>query len=136
FAASVKLDLQFSKVKSTNTYRAHRLAKYALEHDKNVEITEKLFQAHFTDAQDIGDIDTLSQIAEDIGLDKTAARIILEDDKCYADEVNLDLAEANQFNITAVPFFVFNRQLALSGAQEVETFQQALQQAWEKQTEE
>lgn len=134
FAASVNLDLQFANVKSTNTYRAHRLAKYALAHHKNITIAEKLFHAHFIDGKDIGHIDTLVQIAKDAGLDKATARAILEDDSAYANEVDVDLSEAQQFNITGVPFFVFNRKLALSGAQEVETFQQALQQAWDSQS--
>lgn len=135
FATSVDIDLQFAKVKPTNTYRAHRLAKFALEHGKNVEITEKLFKAHFTDAKDIGNIDTLVALAKDVSLDVGQVRKLLEDDTAYSDEVNVDLTEASQFNITAVPFFVLDRKYALSGAQEVETFVQALQQAWEKRDE-
>lgn len=133
FAKSVNIDLQFAKVKPTNTYRAHRLAKYALEYNKNVEITEMLFEAHFTDSKDIGDIDTLITLATEVGLNGEKVRSLLEDDTAFADEVNVDLGEANQFNITGVPFFVLDRKFALSGAQEIETFQQALQQAWDEQ---
>src|SRR5699024_3829476 len=120
------LDLHFDSAKPTNTYHAHRLAKYALTHNKNVAITEKLFEAHFTNAEDIGNVDTLIQIDTDIGLKSDEVSAVLHDESNYSNEVQFDLDEAKQFNITGVPFFVFNRKLALSGAQDVNIFQQAL----------
>src|SRR5699024_9314104 len=107
FAKTVNLQLNFDKVKSTNTYLAHRLAKYALEYDQNLTIAERLFQSHFINGEDISDVNTLKQIAEDVGLDGKETVSILENEKAYRAEVEHDLNEAKQFNITGVPFFVF-----------------------------
>lgn len=135
FAESVNLSFNFAHVKPTNTYHAHRLGKFALTKNKNTAMTEALFRAHFIEAKDIGDIDTLVTIAGTVGLDQAEVRKMLKDHSSFADDVTLDLQEARQFNITGVPFFVFNRRLALSGAQENEVFQQALEEAWENKQE-
>lgn len=131
FAKSVNLELNFEDVKPTNTYNAHRLAKLALNDNKNNSLAEGLFEAHFTKAKDIGDFDTLIKIATEVGLERDQVSSMLHDEATLKNEVQHDLDEASQFNITGVPFFVFNRKLAVSGAQEVETFEQALQEVWE-----
>lgn len=130
-AQTVGLKLQFEQAKPTNTYRAHRLLKLADEVNKNNELTEKLFQAHFLEGKDIGDVATLVDIAESIGLTKEDAQKALKDEKAYVQAVEKDLAEARQFQITGVPFFVFNRKFAISGAREKSIFTQALTKAWE-----
>jgi len=45
----------------------------------------------------------------------------------------MDQKVAQQIGIQGVPFFVFNQQLAVSGAQPPETFLGAMEQAWTKQ---
>ena len=49
----------------------------------------------------------------------------------YADAVRHDIAEARALGISGVPFFVIDRKFGLSGAQPVETFTAALEQAWQ-----
>ena len=48
----------------------------------------------------------------------------------YAAEVRADEERAANLGITAVPFFVFDEKSGISGAQPVEVFSAALQQAW------
>src|SRR5699024_8014627 len=67
-AKQVGLTFNFSIMKQANTFDAHRLAKFAANHNKGSEITEHLLHAHFTDALDIGNRDTLIDIANKIGL--------------------------------------------------------------------
>jgi predicted DsbA family dithiol-disulfide isomerase len=52
----------------------------------------------------------------------------LESD-AYADAVRADAARAAALGITGVPFFVFDEKSGISGAQPVEVFIEALQQA-------
>jgi protein disulfide-isomerase len=47
----------------------------------------------------------------------------------YNKEVTEDMQEANKLGINGVPFFVFDRKYAVSGAQPVDTFLQTLQAA-------
>lgn len=130
-AEQVGLTFHFDTAKPTNTYTAHRLVKYAEKHGKNVALTKRLFQAHFTDGEDIGNFDVLTKLTEDVGLPKEDVKTVLSDETKYADDVQHDFNEARQFNITGVPFFIFDRKRAISGAQEVDMFSQALKVAWE-----
>ncbi|HLR70019.1 MAG TPA: DsbA family oxidoreductase [Pseudogracilibacillus sp.] len=131
-AKEVGLTFHFDTMKPTNTFDAHRLNKYACQQGKDQEIAEKLLQANFTDSEDVGNLETLANIAEDVGLDKTEALETLQDETAFRDDVNTDLHEAQQFGITSVPFFLINRKYAISGAQPVETFTQALEKVLEE----
>lgn len=131
-AEQVNLTFNFDKVKQTNTFDAHRLTKFAKQHNKDVEMTDRLLRAHFTDGKDIGNTDTLTELAEQVNLNKDEVRSMLQDKNSFSDAVNNDISEAQQFEITGVPFFLINRKYALSGAQPTEVFTQALNQVWEE----
>lgn len=126
-AEAVGLDFQFDTMKPTNTINAHRLTKFAKEHNKDAEISEKLFYANFTESKDIGNIDILAEIAEEVGLNKEDVKTALHDETNYVEEVNLDIDEAKQLGISGVPYFIFNRKYAISGAQSTEAFVQAVE---------
>lgn len=131
-AKSVGLDFHFDTMKPTNTFDAHRISKFAKEHGKDAAISEKLLHANFTDSKDVGNHETLADIAAEVGLDKREALKVLQDENAYRDEVNKDIAEAKQFGISGVPYFIFNRKYAISGAQPPEAFTQALEKVWEE----
>jgi len=124
------LTYNFDTIIPTNTFDAHRLAHYAGEQGKAKEMTERLFQAYFTDSLHIGDRDTLVRLAEEVGLDGAAVREVLEQNT-YADAVREDENEARRLGIRGVPFFVLRGKYAVSGAQPLEIFQGALLRAWE-----
>lgn len=126
-AKAVGLDFNFDTMKPANTFNAHRLIKFAETKDKATTLVEKIFYANFTESKDIGNIDILIDIAEDAGLDRDEVNTILQDSNSYAKEVHADIDEAKALGVTGVPYFVFNRKYALSGAQAKETFTQALE---------
>lgn len=131
-AKEVGLEFNFDTMKPTNTFDAHRLTKFARAQGKDAAVSEKLMYANFTESTDVGDIDVLTEIAVEAGLDKEEARAALEDKNAYADEVRADIEEARNFGITGVPYFIFNRKYALSGAQQQEMFVQALTKVFEE----
>ncbi len=131
-AKSVGLDFDFENAKQANTFDAHRISKFAETHGRGLGISEKLLKAHFVDGKDVGDAETLADIAAEVGLDRDDALAAFEDKQAYADEVNADIEEASQFGITGVPYFIINRKYAISGAQPVETFLGALEKVWEE----
>lgn len=94
---------------------------------KEAEITEKLLYAYFTESKHIGDHETLADIAEAAGLDRQEALNVLQDKNAYANDVRIDEAIAQQYGIRGVPYFVINQKYAISGAQPMETFVNALQ---------
>lgn len=130
-AAQIGLTFNFDEMKPTNTFDAHRLAKFAKEHGKEQDITEKLLYAYFTEAKNIGDAGMLADIAEDVGLDRQELLHVLNNKAIYANDVRADQRQAQQLGITGVPFFVIDQKYAISGAQPLETFAGALKKAWE-----
>lgn len=131
-AKQAGLEFDFEHMKSTNTWDAHRLIHFAKKNGKATEITEKLFHAHFTTGEDVGDMDCLLTLAEEVGLDQAEAKEVLQDAQAYAEDVTFDIDEAKQFGITGVPYFIFNRKYAISGAQPKEAFTQALEKIQEE----
>ena len=127
-AQSDGLQYNFDKTTVANSYNAHRLLQIAKKHGLASEAEEHIFKAYFTDGKDIDDIPTLTSIGVAIGLDKTAVEKMLRGTD-FAAEVAADLKEADQIGITGVPFFVFDRKYAVSGAQPVDTFFASLQRA-------
>ena len=79
-------------------------------------------------------MDVLADLAGDVGLDRDAAVAALQAGT-YADDVETDIAQAQQLGISGVPFFVFNGKYAVSGAQPAEAFSQVLNTVWKESTE-
>jgi len=52
------------------------------------------------------------------------------DSDAFDAEVRADIALAQAFGATGVPFFVFDRKYAVSGAQETALFTEVLDKAW------
>ncbi len=130
-AETVGLDFQFDEMKPTNTLDAHRLAKFAQTAGKEAVLTERLLKAYFTDSLHIGDHATLLDLAEESGLDRHEAEAVLNGTD-FEDAVRADEEEARTIGVQGVPFFVFNRKYAISGAQPPEVFTEALQKVWEE----
>ena len=128
-AAREGLVYNFDKAIVANAFNAHRFAHFAKQQDKQEEAEEKLFHAYFTDGENIDDYPTLNRLGTEIGLDQTALRSALEDG-LYSADVSADIREAQQLGIRGVPFFVFNRKYAVSGAQETPVFFDTLEKSF------
>lgn len=130
-AKTVGLQFNFEVMKHTNTFDAHRLAKFAEEKGKALELNEALLHASFITTERIGNDEVLVQIAEKVGLDREEVKEVLQSTK-YSEEVRQDQFEARQLQIQGVPFFVFNRKYAVSGAQPESVFLNTLEKVWEE----
>lgn len=131
-AADIGLTYNYDNMKPTNTFDAHRIAKFAKTVGKEKELTENLLHGYFTDSKNVGDLETLADIAEASGIDREKALEVLNDEKAFAVDVKNDQIIAQQLRITGVPFFVINQKYAISGAQPLETFTSALEKVWEE----
>lgn len=125
-AKSVGLDYNFEDMKGANTARAHRLVKFADTEDKGYQLGESLLKAHFLDGQNINEIDVLVKLATDVGLDEAKARQVVESNEFFP-QIQIDQTEAAQIGIQGVPFFVLNNKYAISGAQPIEVFKEAIE---------
>lgn len=130
-ARSVGLEYDFDNMMEANTLAAHRLVKWAETKNKDAELTEQLMHQYFIEAKNVGNHRVLLNIVEAVGLSSSEAQQVLESDQ-FMSEVQLDIAEAGQIGVQGVPFFVVNRKYAISGAQPLEAFVEALEQIAEE----
>jgi predicted DsbA family dithiol-disulfide isomerase len=115
-----------------NTFDIHRVLHLGLDRGVQQELLSAVNEAYFARARDVFDHGVLTEIAVGAGLDADEVGKVLDGDG-YADEVRQDELQAQQIGISGVPFFVFDMALGASGAQPVELFTSALNQAWERQ---
>ncbi|WP_420405009.1 DsbA family oxidoreductase [Nisaea sp.] len=116
------IDFRFDLIQRTpNTVLAHRTINLATAMGTADALVENLFNAYFIEGVDIGDLDNLVGLAEASGMDAAATREWLEG-KGGATEVLAETRFAYENGINGVPCFIFNRQYAVSGAQEPEAF--------------
>lgn len=126
-AAQEGIDLDFGRMqRSPNTVDAHRLILLAEREGDGLEVAEAVYRAHFTEGRDVGDRQVLEEIGGEAGL--LGVRETLAGD-AFRSEIRDAAAEARRIGIQGVPFFVFEGRLAVSGAQRVEVFRQALEEA-------
>ncbi|WP_397536404.1 DsbA family oxidoreductase [Rummeliibacillus pycnus] len=130
-AQEVGLAYDFDRMKPANTFKAHRLAKYAESVGKGAEMSERLMQAYFIETQEIGLTDILIDLAVEVGLDRKTVENVLNDDT-FATDVLTDIQKASQIGVRGVPFFVINDKYAISGAQPGEVFENAVRQVAEE----
>ncbi|TCN53190.1 DsbA family oxidoreductase [Flavobacterium circumlabens] len=127
-AKSVGLDYHFDKAIIANSFTAHRIIQLAKTKNLGDEMEEVFFKAYFTEGKDLNDGPTLLELAEKAGLDKNETLKVIENEKLFLSEVHTDIIEGQQIGVQGVPFFVFDRKYAVSGAQPVETFVQTIKE--------
>jgi predicted DsbA family dithiol-disulfide isomerase len=120
-AAKEGIDFNPANAVVANSFDAHRLIHLAQKNKLGNEAEERLFRSYFTESQDFGDKAILEKLGKEIGLDEKSVKETLASD-AFAAEVNADIEEAQALGIRGVPFFVFDRKYAVSGAQASEVF--------------
>jgi predicted DsbA family dithiol-disulfide isomerase len=111
--------------------KAHQLLHEARIQGFQHAMEERLFEAHFVEGKNIDDVNILMKLAAEVGLNTTALDVKILSGQ-YTAEVDADIHLAQQFGVRGVPFFVFDRKYAVSGAQEVETFLATMNQVVEE----
>jgi predicted DsbA family dithiol-disulfide isomerase len=116
-AAQVGLAMRHDLMASTpNTFAAHRLIWFAEKQGVQDAVVEGLFRAYFIEGRDVGDRQTLVDIAAAGGIDRVAAETFLASEK-GSDEVAHAEEEAHRHGLNGVPTFIINGVPAFSGAQ-------------------
>jgi predicted DsbA family dithiol-disulfide isomerase len=126
---TIGLDMQFEKITvQPNTVKAHRLLHHAGELGKQDAVAEVLFRAYFMEGANLTDNAVLADCAAQAGMDRDATLDYLQSG-ADADVIRSADVEARNAGVNGVPFFIFNRSIGLSGAQDPEVLLQAMQQA-------
>jgi protein disulfide-isomerase len=127
-ARNAGLNYNFDIATVSNSFDAHRLIQYAKTKGLGNEIEESLFAGYFTNGLDMSDLNALHEIGVAIGLDEEGLKVVLESD-AFTTEISQDIQEAQRIGVRGVPFFVIDGKFAISGAQPVEVFVDAMEKA-------
>lgn len=125
------LDFRFDKLRTGNTFDAHRLVRFAETRGAAMQaaMTERLMRAYLSEGATLGDPETLVGLAVDIGLDGDEVRTMLADGS-FGSDVRADEQRAQASGITGVPCFVLDWKYGITGAQSAEVMLKAIEQAW------
>ena len=129
-AAGEGLEYHLDRTMTGNTRNAHRLVLWAQDQDPVAaqRLLEAMYSAYFEQGRGVFSTDDLVALAAESGLEADAAREMLAG-SAYLDQVVEDQVLARTFGANGVPFFVIDRAYGVSGAQPVEVFLQAIDQA-------
>ncbi|MBZ9630270.1 DsbA family oxidoreductase [Salegentibacter sp. LM13S] len=130
-AAEVGLKFNLETSVTANSFMAHRLIQLAKSKALGNEIEEALFKAHFEESKNIDDSEVLQEIGTSVGMKADEVKNTLESD-AFSYEVKQDEMEARNIGVRGVPFFVVDDKYAISGAQPLEAFLQAMEKAWDE----
>lgn len=116
----------------THTYNsrlAQELGKWGDTTDHGDALHDALYRAYFVQSRNISDIDELVSIAEQVGLDGNAARVVLQERK-FATAVDADWQKSQEFGVTGVPTFAVMG-MGVPGAQPYEVLERLVVKATE-----
>lgn len=117
----------FDEMKTFNTRDAHILLDYAKSQGKQTELKLRLFDAYFSEKQDVSDRKTLAALVSDVGLDAEDAMSKLDDEQAEK-QFQDNQTYWRELGVSSVPTIVFNRESAVTGAQPVDVLKQVLSQ--------
>jgi predicted DsbA family dithiol-disulfide isomerase len=117
------ISFAFERMERTpNTVAAHQLIDLAQRQGRGTPVVDALFRAYFEEARDIGDAAVLAQIAASAGVSGWPQQSDGEQVAALEEDVR-------SLGISAVPTFILDRKLGVSGAQPPEALAQAMRQA-------
>jgi predicted DsbA family dithiol-disulfide isomerase len=108
-----------------NSFAALRLTELARELGRHDEIHDRLMDAYWRDAVDLGDRDELRRLLHDLPADDVE-RVLATDE--YSDRVRASTNEAVSVGVTGVPAWVIDGKLLVPGAQPREVFERVFEQ--------
>jgi predicted DsbA family dithiol-disulfide isomerase len=127
-AAADGLEYHLDGQEFGNTFTAHRLLQLARERGRQGELIEAMYRAYFTNQGSLFDADALASLGAQVGLDVDEVAAVLASEQ-FTEAVRADIDQAREYGISGVPFYVLDGKYAVSGAQSIDVFVQALEQA-------
>ena len=113
------LQIKLDKIKRTpNTTKSHLLIEFARKKNIESKLIKDLFNIYFTKGKDIGNDDVLLSLAKKNNLNLNEVSNYLNNDENQNKMKQHDI-KIKKSGVTAVPFYIFNDEVSISGAQSV-----------------
>ncbi len=131
-ATNLGLEFNLRDQLPTSTLNAHRLIAAASAQDLILGglMATRFAMGALRDGLCVSDPKVLTQLAVESGMAVEDVSEVLSSD-AFLDIVRADEMSAREIGVTGVPFFLFNEQVGLSGAQPPDVLVQAMKQARE-----
>ena len=129
-AAAEGVEFRFDLIRGGSTFDAHRVLHLAAAHGLQDAMKERLLRARHAEGEQLADAETLVRLAAEVGVPEADARDTVLTER-FAEAVRDDERAAAELDIHAVPFFVVDRRMGISGAQSPELFAKMLERARE-----
>jgi predicted DsbA family dithiol-disulfide isomerase len=110
-----------------NTMTALCVTELARDRGLHRAVHDRLMDAYWAEARNIGDSEELRILAVEAGLDPAEVDEVVAGD-AYVDRVQASTAEAQSIGITGIPAFALDGRLLILGAQPRDVFEQAFAQ--------
>jgi len=111
-----------------NTRLALRLTELARERGLHEPFHDRLMDAYWAEATNIGDPAELRRLAGEVGLDPDDFERVIAEPSAYLDFVEASTHQAQSIGIRAIPAFLLDRRLIVLGAQPLDSFRQEFAQ--------
>ena len=109
-----------------NSRASLRVTELARDKGLHEQVHDRLMDAYWTEAQNIGDGETLRAIVVEAGLEAGAVDEVLTGD-AFLDRVAASTEQAASIGITGIPGWVLDSRLLILGAQPAQVFDQAFE---------
>jgi predicted DsbA family dithiol-disulfide isomerase len=109
----------------SNSRMSLEASEFAKDHGMFDQFHRALFQAYFSQGMDIGNIEVLTQIGHDSGLDRNALEQSLQTGR-FRTRIENMRKEAARLGVTAAPTFIIGDRDRIVGAQPIEVFRKKL----------
>lgn len=119
----------FASAKPTNSFDAHRLIALSATQGLSAAMSQRLFEAYFSDGLVISDHGQLNELARAVGV--ANAPTLWESD-AFSAEVRADETSAKELGITGVPAILIDKKFMVLDAQSVDQMVDVLRRAWER----
>jgi predicted DsbA family dithiol-disulfide isomerase len=123
----VGLNFNFDIARGGNTMDAFRITYLAQEHNKQLEVAEALFTAHFEQGILISDHKELKKLALAHGLPESEIDAVLSSNK-YTSDVETDEKLVITLKMEQHPYFIFGSCINIAGVKFPEDYLEALHQ--------
>jgi predicted DsbA family dithiol-disulfide isomerase len=111
-----------------NTRLALRMSELAREQGLHERFHDRLMDAYWAEATNIGEADTLCELAAEVGLESHEVERVIADPSTYLDLVEGSTRQAHSLGVDGIPAFLLDRRLLVLGAQPLEVFRRAFAQ--------